>query len=1091
MGKGTLYLGPLIADLSKVCYSDISVGMPPSPEEVLIVGQNGDAQQRLIETWDQSKPPIAATVTTLADVVDRWVEASAGPTLLLDTITRRRLIENALSTVSQETSSVSDPQTLVTSYTRLLTAFEDGRLTSTEMLSDALDETALSETTRESLMGLFDAYLDQQATHLDPVVSSQADQYEAVIGDPEAFTAAFPDVHTVVFEGFFAPTELQWQLIESIPDEIQVEALLPYPEWDETAVESGLFVKEPASLTSNGTLETTIERFEKQGFDSIPVTPPESCGISAARQMYHSISDAVELAPSIRWRERPSPREEVRTVARDIRESLNKGVQPESMTVVVPGMLSYREYLIELFDAYRIPYTIRSNKALEQTLVGSAVRAIVALGGAQPDVSQLVDLLTNPLVRPDEVNGIEHPEVEAIHRTVSATHDQTVETVIEHFDGAAGDDIAQLFESCQRLSEREPTEAIADLRTLFTELGLDTAIETLADRDNASFDTAMETQAYESIQRQLDSVLATVDPANDRTGREAIQTALSTMMVAPPPQSTDDAVEIIGLRDTIGRCFDHAVLLGALDDHLPTRSERPAFFERVYDEIDTIDVRDEFAHARYLTRLLIANCDNLLITTPAETVDGEPLLNSPILAELRRVTDLDADTASDERITTDLEVHRSIGEQTDPVDAAHGATEAGCLSTTSLKHITTGAKLASARAAPDSSEYVGRVDAEVVGDLPRLDPSAPISPSRLNTYAKCGFRYFASHGLDLSEPESIEPIPDRAMLGTLIHEVLRETFERFQERPGEPVTLTSAKRTTVESTLLKAAQHVIETPTRGLLAEFNWGTDAAFARQQLEELFTGVGTAAENPYHRTDYPHDGVDRGLFARFLDSELARDSAPSYFEYPFGGVENSDADATEHIEIATPRGTARLRGQIDRIDRVSNGEGPDEVTVWDYKSGSTPSTARTTDGTDFQLATYLRAAVAGLDGDISVVDGHYYEVSPPGTVNTKDGLSEEFESEAEFEAFLDAEYPARLAQLQTALEQGAFQPTYLDEKEAGCEYCAYRSACDVRHHRRHDRLDELDDDHAEYVPPGVADGGPFQYAPDATPSDPEDDE
>ncbi|HET7324631.1 MAG TPA: PD-(D/E)XK nuclease family protein, partial [Halococcus sp.] len=353
----------------------------------------------------------------------------------------------------------------------------------------------------------------------------------------------------------------------------------------------------------------------------------------------------------------------------------------------------------------------------------------------------------------------------------------------------------------------------------------------------------------------------------------------------------------------------------------------------------------------------------------------------------------------------------------------------------------------------------------------------------------CGFRYFVGHGLDLDVPESIDPVPNRAMLGTLIHEVLRETFERLQEHAGEPVVLEPAERPTIESTLLEAAQYVIETPTRVSLAEFDWGTTTAFARQQLEELFTGVGTAAENPYYRSNYPHNGGDRGLFARFLDTEMKNGSAPSHFEYPFGGVEDTSAETDNHVEIDTPRGTVKLRGQIDRIDRTSNDEGPDEVTVWDYKSGSAPSTARTIDGTDFQLATYLRAAVTSLDGDVRVMDGHYYEVSPPRSVNPKDGLSGDFDSEAAFDAFLDAEYPARLAQLQTALERGAFQPTYLDEKDAGCEYCAYRSACDVRHHQRHERLDALDDNHVEYVPPGVADGGPFSYAPDAAPTEPED--
>src|SRR5699024_666958 len=158
---------------------------------------------------------------------------------------------NALSNIGDETDLTSDPRTLVTPYTSLLTAFEDAGLASTEILSDTLDTTVLSTETTTMLTSFLDAYLEQQATHLGPVVSSQASQYGVVIGDPDAFTDAFPNVHTVVFEGFFAPSELQWQLIEAIPDEVRIEAVLPYPEWDETAIEGESFVTPPNALTSN------------------------------------------------------------------------------------------------------------------------------------------------------------------------------------------------------------------------------------------------------------------------------------------------------------------------------------------------------------------------------------------------------------------------------------------------------------------------------------------------------------------------------------------------------------------------------------------------------------------------------------------------------------------------------------------------------------------------------------------------------------------------------------------------------------------------------------------------------------------------
>jgi len=128
----------------------------------------------------------------------------------------------------------------------------------------------------------------------------------------------------------------------------------------------------------------------------------------------------------------------------------------------------------------------------------------------------------------------------------------------------------------------------------------------------------------------------------------------------------------------------------------------------------------------------------------------------------------------------------------------------------------------------------------MVDQLDRLNPNEPISPSRLNTYASCGFRYFAGHGLGLDEPDAIDPLPDASALGTLIHEVLRELFERLQTTPGTPVELGDADRPDIERTVLNAAQHVIQTATHHSLEQFDWGqrlhSRVTNLRNSLQEL---------------------------------------------------------------------------------------------------------------------------------------------------------------------------------------------------------------------------------------------------------------
>jgi len=168
---------------------------------------------------------------------------------------------------------------------------------------------------------------------------------------------------------------------------------------------------------------------------------------------------------------------------------------------------------------------------------------------------------------------------------------------------------------------------------------------------------------------------------------------------------------------------------------------------------------------------------------------------------------------------------------------------------------------------------------------------------------------------------------------------------------------------------------------------------------------------------------------MFARFLDIECGSKATAVRFEYPFGGLQED----SDHVEITTPRGTIQLRGQMNRIDRSITGDGPDEVTVWDYKSGSAPSKLRTAEGTDFQLATYLRAAGASLDGEITLNDGRYYEVSPPNGVSQKKEDPECFRFESSIRRVSRCRIPSTTRTTQNGYRTGCV-PAHVSRRGCG---------------------------------------------------------
>jgi RecB family exonuclease len=203
--------------------------------------------------------------------------------------------------------------------------------------------------------------------------------------------------------------------------------------------------------------------------------------------------------------------------------------------------------------------------------------------------------------------------------------------------------------------------------------------------------------------------------------------------------------------------------------------------------------------------------------------------------------------------------------------------------------------------------------------IPATLPSAPMSPTRLEEYAGCGFRYFCARVLRLgvvSEPELLETM-DAAARGTLIHGVLEEFF-REQQLQGRPAV----------------GEAWNEQDRQQLLAILErWLHDARDQGQTGLEIYAG---------------HDRRSmRADLERFLEED-------TLFRQETGCVPDEFEALVESDVAGIP-----LRGKADRIDRS-----PDRRTAWviDYKTGR-PEKISDKDplagGTKLQLPVYLAAA------------------------------------------------------------------------------------------------------------------------------------
>ncbi len=190
------------------------------------------------------------------------------------------------------------------------------------------------------------------------------------------------------------------------------------------------------------------------------------------------------------------------------------------------------------------------------------------------------------------------------------------------------------------------------------------------------------------------------------------------------------------------------------------------------------------------------------------------------------------------------------------------------------------------------------------------------SPTRLETYAKCPFRYFADKVLKLKD----EGGDIRAMQkGSILHHVLQQYFDpKKKKNPEEALE--------------------------------------AFIGREMEEGLR------QHPMIWTEPYEEALDRReLFEMLLnfinyETERLRSSPfkPCRVEYSFGDFGENDRPALE-IDDEGKGGKIKLRGRVDRIDTDA---GKKFAVVIDYKRSAKFKAANLALGTALQLPLYLLA-------------------------------------------------------------------------------------------------------------------------------------
>lgn len=318
------------------------------------------------------------------------------------------------------------------------------------------------------------------------------------------------------------------------------------------------------------------------------------------------------------------------------------------------------------------------------------------------------------------------------------------------------------------------------------------------------------------------------------------------------------------------------------------------------------------------------------------------------------------------------------------------------------------------------------------------------SPSQLELYARCPFKFFTRRILGINAPASYDVSLTPLERGLLLHKVL---FQLYTELRG-------------------AGELPISEQTREAAIER--------ARELAKEEIAGI--VFDHPYWRIDQERilgSTALQGLLEQWINSDVERREEeksllnPEYFEVSFGG---KSAGGSADIELSSDKGmelhNMKVRGKVDRVEIYRRG---DEIffAVADYKTGMPPARRDIKEGTSLQLMIYLEVIRHMLAERYNVplenvkpVGGIYYRLdarnvdtkmtalfvpnelkkdiiemraskSDPDTVEELEGIISDVFSRA-------GEYVEGIA-------TGAFHVTTREVNEV-CRGCEYQSVCRV---------------------------------------------
>ena len=847
--------------------------------------------------------------------------------------------------------------------------------------------------------------------------------------------------------------------------------------------------------TAKKELEHAFERANEH-LITTPINAPQTAKHADLTHLVHNIfsqySHPKPASGGITFLETPTPTHEAANVLRRVKGLLHNGTSPGDILIAVRGWEDYRKPLTAYAEKYKLPIVLHYDEPLTETSFVMTLLNILSLPDNHFPRRAVLDALRSPYINgaglsSEEIDLLEmiseHQRIIHGYHTWMRAIESTVYTPPEDMldDDEEIPPLTITQEQANRLLEKLgaffnkialPEEATLGNYILMVEklIGTDTCMD--ADEDESSGQIDDESLNMIANMRQSDetwlwrdllvitgvkrclqdlyfahshivSLIGIDKPITWDIFYHQLLASLTYGKASPRPSRTG-RVLITTAADARGLPHQHVFILGLSEGIFPA----PIPQDPLYLESERVRLSESLKDTLIKTRMEQRDDEGVfyeLICLPTQSLtlsrptlkDGKEWLPSPLWRGATSVySDAPANIAKNK-----IGIGKTIGiSEAVTLDEAFTALSIG-LTTGDASVLPVGAWLAQAYPTEWESLYqhrrieLGRIDSQqqqgtyngilaspnLKGYIQQLlDESYVWSATRLSDQGVCGFRFFAKHLLKLSERKEPELGMDVLQRGSVMHSILEQVYQSIRD---QNMSISPEYVETAHQLLDDIGKRVLSTAPH----DFGFHPTPLWEQEKVNIL---------QKLHRLIDADFTPEKDIIAEKLN--LVGGRAPYRLEAGFGFDNNP-----VWIDLGDDAGKIRIRGKIDRIDRVG-----DSLIVMDYKSGSTEiKSTEISDGRNYQMLVYIEA-VRQIASNYKIAGGffwHLSDVKGRGIIN------------AESHEDVLTTGKTRLAHQISALREADFsvEPNKPQQNGLCTKFCEFGKLC--RHYRAIDEDEE----------------------------------